>query len=170
MRWVGFLPILNSMKLELLPMTAPTGSDYEALLNDPRTTKHMPLHSGYMSAHECEAWAKMKADQWGPDSSLGPWSVYIDSKFAGWGGFQPEDNDTAGAALVLHSIFWGFGKEIFEAMRRRFRENGATQPIIVMLAKSRSASGLANRLGFTHVGEIEEAGALFDLFTLDERA
>lgn len=50
------------MKLELLPITAPTGVDYEKLLNDPRPTKHVPIHSGYMSAQDGEALARMKAD------------------------------------------------------------------------------------------------------------
>lgn len=153
------------MRLQLEPITKPSGEEYESLLNDPATVRHMPLHSGYMSAADCEEWAKNKAAQWS-NPELGPWSIYVDGKFAGWGGLQPESDGEAGLALVLKKDFWGLGLELFEFLIKTFRECGSNQPIVMLLATSRNPVKVMERFGFTFEGEVEEGGATFYRFRL----
>ena len=154
------------MEIELRPITTPTGLELEKLLNDPRVTRHMPLHSGPMTAQACHEWALMKSRLWGSDNNLGPWAVYIDCRFAGWGGLQPEPGGEAGVALVLDSGHWGQGRTILAAMISRFRANGGTNPIVVQLAQSRSAHRAMARLGLVPDGHVIEGGKVFDRFLL----
>lgn len=154
------------MNIELRPITEPTGDQYERLLNDPRVTKHMPLHSGYMTATDCDDWADAKFRQWETKSDLGPWAVYIDGSFAGWGGLQPEGNGEAGIALVLAPDFWGNGLEILRLAIAKFRANGGTNPIVAQLAQSRSAARAMTRLGLEAQGQVVEGGQIFDRFVL----
>ncbi|MGO4740241.1 GNAT family N-acetyltransferase [Bosea sp. 2KB_26] len=80
-------------------------SDWLALLNHPDVIRHMPLADGSWTEASARDWAKGKDAQW-HQNGYGPWSIRIDDRFAGWGGFQNEA-DGADLALVLLPQFWG---------------------------------------------------------------
>lgn len=74
-------------------------------------------------------------------------AFFIDGKFAGWGGLQPEDGD-ADVAVVLHPDYWGKGRAIYEEIRAdglRFRDR--------FVAPSRRSLNRIMRLGFEPDGE-----------------
>ena len=77
-----------------------------ALLNEPRNARHLPLAGGEaFTAETAAAWVAAKDGQW-DEHGYGPWAVLIDGEFAGWGGFQAEENG-ADFALVLRPQLLG---------------------------------------------------------------
>lgn len=149
--------------IELCPMTTPSAEDFELLLNDPAVTRHLPLHRGYMTAEECQQWARGKSTLWA-DPERGPWSVYVDGRFAGWGGLQPEEGGEAGLALVLHKRHWGRGLTLARTMVMRFRSAGGYEPVVVCLPLTRRCVGTLERMGLIHLGQVTEQGVVFNKF------
>ena len=80
------------------------------LINEPRNTRHMPLSNVFTEETAAE-WVAAKDAQW-EQHGYGPWAVLIDGEFAGWGGFQREENG-ADFGLVLRA----------EALGRRGRRS-----------------------------------------------
>lgn len=132
--------------------------DWLVLLNHPDVIRHMPLADGGWTERTVADWAKGKDAQW-QLNGYGPWSIRMDGSFAGWGGFQKEE-DGADLALVLLPKYWGHGAEIVRGFLSRRMELGIG-PVSIMLPPSRSrVRGLA-RLGFAWVGELEYEGQRF---------
>lgn len=147
-------------------MTYPSTDEWVSLLNDPDVLLHMPLHSGPMEADACAEWARCKAGIWNSPADMGPWSIYVDGDFAGWGGLQPEQDNEAGIAVVLHKRYWGNGLPIARMLIDRYRNAGGNCPIVVLLAKSRNAVGAMQRFGLEYVGNVDEGGQTFDKFLM----
>lgn len=59
------------------------------LLNEPRNVRHMPL-AGRFDHPQTAEWIQSKDAQW-EDNGYGPWAVFLDGEFVGWGGYQRED-------------------------------------------------------------------------------
>ena len=76
-----------------------------ALLNEPRNGRHLPLAGERFTVETAQAWVAAKDGQWA-EHGYGPWAVLVDGAFAGWGGFQREENG-ADFALVLQSRLLG---------------------------------------------------------------
>lgn len=133
-------------------------SDWLVLLNHPDVTRHMPLADGKWTEASALDWAKGKDAQW-QHNGYGPWSILIDGRFAGWGGFQKEA-DGADLALVLLPAFWGHGAELFHGFMKRRVDLGIGN-VSILLPPSRSrVKGLA-RLGFIADGELDYQGQRF---------
>lgn len=147
------------MTLELRRLTDASTADLIELMNHPLVRRQMPLTQDNFSEHDALNFVAGKERLWA-EHGYGPWAFFIDGRFAGWGGLQPEAGD-ADLGLVLHPDFWGSGKAIYdEIVRRAFAEMGFDS-VTVLLPPSRTrVRGLA-RLGFTEDGELELAGERF---------
>ena len=101
-----------------------------ALLNEHRNARHLPLARGDAFTAETAAdWVAAKDGQW-DEHGDGPWGIRIDGDFAGWGGFQAEENG-ADFALVLRPRFWGHGESIARrALDHGFRKLGLDTVLI----------------------------------------
>ena len=133
------------------------------LLNEPRNTRHMPLAGTFDQASAAE-WVAAKDGQWGTNG-YGPWAVLLDGEFAGWAGFQREDNG-ADFALVLSPPYWGHGAEITTAaLDRGFAELGLDE-VIIALPFTRRPDRVVARFGFVPDGEVTYDGAAFRQYRL----
>lgn len=127
-------------------------SEVIALLNNPLVRRHMPLakelidetgYASFISAKE-EIWSK---------NGYGPWACFLDTKFIGWAGFQPEQEDVE-IALVLHPDHWGNGRYIYkELFRQGFEELGFSSIIVLFPPSRKNIRGLF-LLGFERDGEV----------------
>jgi RimJ/RimL family protein N-acetyltransferase len=145
------------------PFAAINASDWLSLLNHPNVVRHMPLTDGRWTASAVAEWTREKDAQW-DRNGYGPWAIKIDGVFAGWGGFQREDNE-ADLALVLHPDFWGQGGAVLRALLAR-RAGLGIQTVSVLLPPSRTRLRGLSRLGFVSAGEWIYAGQRFLKFVL----
>jgi [ribosomal protein S5]-alanine N-acetyltransferase len=136
------------------------------LLNEPRNTRHMPL-SGTFSEQSAAEWVSAKDAQW-EQNGYGPWAVLVNGEFAGWGGFQREENG-ADFGLVLVPAFRGYGADITRAaLDRGFAELGLDE-VIIALPFTRSSDRAVARFGFRPDGEVSYGGAQFRQYRLTRR-
>jgi RimJ/RimL family protein N-acetyltransferase len=133
------------------------------LLSDPDVRRHMPLAGDDWDEPRALDWAKAKDAQW-QENGYGPWAIRIDDAFAGWGGFQKEE-DEADLGLVLLPSHWGHGATIFRELLRRGTEMQINN-ITILLPPSRVRLKGLVRLGFEPAGELEYAGQRFLKFRL----
>lgn len=146
-------------RFELRPLREASTADLIALANDPRVQRHMPLAAGAFGPAECRAFLAAKECMWARHG-YGPWAVFIGGRFAGWGGFQPE-NGEPDLALVLHPDFWGRGPALVrEFLRRAFGPMGFSA-VTALLPPSRTRIRGLVRLGFAPDGEVELGGRRF---------
>ncbi len=137
------------------------------LLNEPRNHRHMPLAGEFTAAATAE-WVSAKDGQWDANG-YGPWAILLDGAFAGWGGFQREENG-ADFALVLLPQHWGHGAEITRAaIDRGFGELGLSE-VIIALPYTRNPGQVVARFGFVPDGEVTYDGARFRQFRLTREA
>lgn len=137
------------------------------LLNEPRNTRHMPLAGTFDQASAAQ-WVAAKDGQW-ESNGYGPWAVLIDGEFAGWAGFQREDNG-ADFALVLSPRYWGLGAAITTAaLDRGFAELGLHE-VIIALPFTRRPDRVVARFGFVPDGEVSYDGAAFRQYRLTRAA
>lgn len=139
-------------------------ADWLALLNNTDVHRHMPLGGQSWTADDAMAWAAGKDAQW-ELNGYGPWAIRVDGAFAGWGGFQKEDQD-ADFALVLLPSFWGHGRKLHETMLARGFSELALESITILLPPSRKWLRPVERLGYRPEGEIAYEGHRFLKFRL----
>ena len=133
------------------------------LLNEPRNTRHMPL-SGTFSEQSTTKWVIAKDAQW-EQHGYGPWAVLVNGEFAGWGGFQREENG-ADFALVLAPAFRGYGADVTRAALARGFEEFGLEAVLIALPFTRSSERTVARLGFQPDGEVSYGGAEFRQYRL----
>lgn len=138
-----------------------------ALMNDPRVKRHMPLSVEVFGPEECAAFVEKKEAMW-REQGYGPWAFYVDGRFAGWGGLQPE-NGEPDLGLVLTPEFWGKGRMIFEAVVSNAFGAMGFDSITVLLPPSRTRLKGLFRLGFVEDGEVEVSGERFFRYRLHRR-
>ena len=137
------------------------------LINEPRNARHMPL-AGTFTEEAAAEWVSAKDGQW-ESNGYGPWAVLVDGEFAGWGGFQREENG-ADFALVLSPRHWGQGRAITKAaLDRGFGELGLDE-VIIALPYTRNPDRVVARFGFTPDGEVTYDGAPFRQYRLTRDA
>jgi RimJ/RimL family protein N-acetyltransferase len=138
-----------------------------SLLNEPRNDRHMPL-AGRFTEKSAAEWVHDKDEQW-ERHGYGPWGVLVDGDFAGWAGFQREENG-ADYALVLLPAHWGRGAEITRAaLDRGFDELGLND-VIIALPLTRNPTRVVGRLGFVPDGEVNYDESLFRQYRLTRTA
>lgn len=152
------------MDLKLLRLSEISASDIIALHNTPEVLRHMPLADTAFDEAACKRWIRGKERQW-VEHGYGPWGLFVDDAFAGWGGFQCEQGD-ADFALVLSPAYWGYGRPIFQHFVRLAFDDMGLASITALLPPSRGhASGL-RRLGFEPDGSVRIDGAMFCRYRL----
>ncbi len=154
---------MQFVRLTEVPLTAVT-----RLLNEHRNARHLPLVSNDFTDESAVDWVRRKDSQW-ESNGYGPWAVVLDGDFAGWGGFQREENG-ADFALVLAPQFWGYGAEITRtALDRGFDELGLDE-VIIALPYTRSPDRVVARFGFAPDGEVSYGGTAFRQYRLTRQA
>lgn len=152
------------MPLEFKRLTEVDPIDIISLNNNPDVLRQMPLGSANFDLAKAKEWVQQKDAQW-QQYGYGPWAIFIDQQFAGWGGLQYEEGD-ADLALVLHPNFWGSGKEIFDEIVKRAFTSLGLESITILLPPSRTRIKGIFRLGFQPNGEVNIEGARFQRFRL----
>lgn len=134
------------------------------LLNEQRNARHMPLAGDRFTAESAAEWVAAKDAQW-EEHGYGPWAILINGRFAGWGGFQAEENG-ADFALVLAPEFWGHGEAVARrALTAGFDEFGLTE-VLIALPYSRNPGRVVARFGFEPDGEVSYGGGKFRQYRL----
>lgn len=138
------------------------------LLNEPRHARHMPLKAGNFTEESAAEWVRAKDGQW-ETNGYGPWAVLLDGEFAGWGGFQREDNG-ADYALVLSPEYWGQGAEITRTALSRGFDGLGLDEVIIALPYTRNPDRVVARFGFAPHGEVTYGSAAFRQYRLTREA
>jgi len=90
-------------------------------------------------------------------------------EFAGWGGFQAEENGPD-FGLVLLPRFWGQGEVIAgEALQRGFTELGFEQ-VLIALPYTRRPDRAVARFGFVPAGDVSYGDVAFRQYRLTKKA
>jgi len=157
---------VSTPRIELARLVDVPPAEVVALLNEPRNTRHMPLSSTF-TPETAREWVAAKDAQWA-SNGYGPRAVLVDGEFAGWGGFQREENG-ADLALVLAPRHWGHGAAVTRAMLDRgFGELGLTD-VLIALPYSRAPDRVVARFGFRPDGEVTYGDAAFRQYRLGRR-
>lgn len=106
----------------------------------------------------------MVGGRWSVDG-LGPWAVLVNGGFAGWGGFQREENGVD-FALVLAPEHWGHGTAIARAALDRGFDVLGLDVVLIALPYTRSPDRAVRRFGFLPDGEVTYDGATFRQYRL----
>jgi RimJ/RimL family protein N-acetyltransferase len=138
------------------------------VLNEPRNGRHLPLAGERFTETTAAEWVAAKDGQW-EMHGYGPWAVLLDGEFAGWGGFQHEENG-ADFALVLKPTHWGHGGAVTRAaLNRGFSELGL-ETVLIALPYTRNPGRVVARFGFVPDGEVNYGGTTFRQYRLDRNA
>src|SRR5215217_8630983 len=152
------------MNIEFKRLSEIDRADMIRLGNDPLVRRHMPLSSGIFDDAAYETFIADKERLW-EEHGYGPWAFFVDGKFAGWGGLQPEEGD-ADVALVLHPDYWGTGRAIYEEIVARAFGGMGFDSVTALLPRSRVSFRGLMRLGFEPDGETEIGGERFIRYRL----
>lgn len=150
-------------QIEFVRLSAVPLPDVVTLLNEPRNARHMPLASEFSEVETAE-WVRGKDAQW-DRHGYGPWGILLDGVFAGWGGFQYED-DGPDFALVLRPEQWGHGASIARAALARGFDDFGFDSVFIALPFTRRSTRAVARLGFVPDGEVNHDGASFQRYRL----
>lgn len=141
-------------------------ADIIKLMNHPLVRRQMPLTKDNFGADDATAFVAAKEALW-VEHGYGPWAFYIDDKFAGWGGLQPEEGE-ADLAMVLHPDDWGMGKLLYDKIIEcAFGEMGFTS-ITILFPPTRTRIKGILRLGFKPDGELTIGGERFIRYRLSK--
>lgn len=153
------------MKFEFKQLNEAKKDDIIQLMNHPKLREHMPLLRRHFGEIEYKEFIEAKQKLWS-DCGFGPWAIFGDGNFMGWGGLQPEHGD-ADLALVLHPDYWGEGKGISQQIiKRAFAEMGFDSVTILLPPTRTRVKGIL-RLGFYPDGKVDLEGECFLRYRLD---
>jgi [ribosomal protein S5]-alanine N-acetyltransferase len=150
---------IDFVRLTEVPLTA-----VGALLNEPRNRRHLPLAGDPMVETEVAQWVAAKDGQW-DSNGYGPWAVLLDGDFAGWGGFQQEEQGPD-FALVLAPAHWGRGAPVTLAALDIGFNDLRLNVITIALPYTRSPDRVVARYGFRPYGETTYGGVHFRQYRL----
>lgn len=140
------------MNIEFKRLTDVKKSEIIELMNNPLVRRQMPLTWDNFGERDCDEFVAAKERLWSKHG-YGPWAFFVEGKFVGWGGLQPE-NGEADLGLVLHPTHWGIGKTLYkEIIGRAFGEMGF-EAVTVLLPPTRTRIKGLLRLGFEEDGEL----------------
>ena len=152
--------------IEFKRLTGADPVDIIALMNEPRVRRLMPLSGDGFDAAACARFVTGKEAMWA-EHGYGPWAFFIDGRFAGWGGLQPEAGD-ADLAIVLHPRYWGYGKPIYDRLLTHAFGPMNLDAITILLPPERTRTRAVLRLGFEPDGEVELCGVRFLRYRLQK--
>ncbi len=140
-------------------------TEIAAHMSDPRVAAHMPLLTFEWDAKVAAKFIAKKEECWARDG-LGHWAFLANGHYVGWGGFQKE-GDEWDFGLVLRADAFGLGRRISRKAIDFAIADERIPFVTFLLPPSRKNLGAFDRLGATHVGEIEYDGAKFLKFRLE---
>lgn len=150
---------MRNEEVEFKRLTEVSLVDLAELFNHPDVRRHLPLAEGRFTAERCASFVLEKERMW-DEHGYGPWAFFVEGRFAGWGGLQPEGPD-ADFGLVLHPRFWGLGPAlVLEILRRAFEEMGCDS-VTILLPPSRTRIRALKRIGFERDGSVASGGERF---------
>lgn len=138
--------------VQLKRLSEVPSDDLIELMNHPDVRRHLPLARGRFDVQSCAQFVDAKERMW-REHGYGPWAIMIDGAFAGWGGVQPE-NDETDIGLVLHPRFWGAGRRLYECFIRYAFDRLGVESITMLLPESRRRVGGVMRMGFRAEGTV----------------
>lgn len=153
------------MRIEFKRLTAVDKNDIIALHNHPLVRRQMPLFEGVFTEEDVDEFVAAKEGLW-QEHGYGPWAFFVEGKFAGWGGLQPEGGD-ADLGLVLHPDYWGLGKTLYEMIVEKAFGDMGFETITILFPPSRTRVKGILRLGFKPDGELEIHGERFIRYRLN---
>ena len=133
-------------------------------MSDPRVTEHMPLATGDWDLKRCEEFVETKEERWRRDG-LGHWAILEGGVYAGWGGFEKED-DAWDYGLVLRPGSFGLGLRITRKALAFARADDRIACVTFLLPPSRRHLGALARLGAEPAGEADFDGRRFLKFRM----
>lgn len=159
---------MTGPRIEFVRLSEVSLREVLGVLNEPRNGRHLPLAGERFTETSAAEWVAAKDGQW-ELHGYGPWAVRVDGEFAGWGGFQHEENG-ADFALVLKPTHWGHGAAVTRAaLTRGFTELGL-ETVLIALPYSRNPDRVVARFGFVPDGEVDYGGTIFRQYRLDREA
>ena len=151
-----------SLELKLL-RSAPRELVIEQM-NDARVRRHLPLATEDFNDAAYNRFLAGKEAMWS-NHGYGPWAFYMDNRYAGWGGLQPDDGE-AELALVLCPWAFGYGRLIAaKVIDWGFQELGLER-ILIYLPESRSVERFLSNSGFKRDTDISIHENTFSRFIL----
>jgi RimJ/RimL family protein N-acetyltransferase len=159
---------MTEPRIEFVRLSEVSIGDVLEVLNEPRNGRHLPLAGEQFTETSAGEWVAAKDAQW-EVHGYGPWAVRVDGEFAGWGGFQHEENG-ADFALVLKPTHWGHGAGVTRAaLDCGFAELGL-ETVLIALPYTRNPDRVVARIGFVPDGEVNYDGTTFRQYRLDRNA
>ena len=153
------MPAHGGSRIEFKRLTEVDPADIEALMDDPRVRRHLPLARGHFGPAECARFVAAKEQLWA-EHGYGPWAFVVDGEFAGWGGLQP-DGDEVDLGLVLRPRFWGVGRALYGRLVALAFDEMRVPSVVILLPPSRVRVSGVLQLGFRADGEALVAGERF---------
>ncbi|HAT3977608.1 TPA: GNAT family N-acetyltransferase [Legionella pneumophila] len=135
------------------------------LLNDPLVKRHMPLSVDNFDEKHYTNFIQAKESIW-ENFGFGPWAYFIDDKFVGWGGIQP-DGDDFELALVLSPKYWGYGRHLYNNLIEEAFSQLHLNSITILFPPSRTRIKWIFKIGFIEEGRVVINGKIFTRFRLN---
>lgn len=132
-------------------------------MSDRRIARHLPLLGTGWDLERIAAFVRVKEQCWERDG-LGHWAILADQTYAGWGGFQKEDDDWD-FGLVLRPEHFSLGQLVFAQAIAWLSAHRDIREITFLLPPSRSRR-IPERLGARHQGETNYAGTVFTKWSM----
>ena len=155
---------MDDVNLDLRPIASAARELVIEQMNDMRVRRHLPLATGVFDDAAYEGFISGKEAMW-REYGYGPWAFFIDDRYAGWGGLQPDDGE-AELALVLCPWAFGYGRMIAEKVIDWGFHKCSLSRILIYLPESRSVERYLVRGGFRPDGLIVIADVTFQRYAL----
>lgn len=140
------------MNIELKRLTEVKKPELINLMNHPLVRRQMPLLKESFNESACNKFIAAKELLW-LDYGYGPWAFFIEGRFAGWGGLQPEEGE-ADLAMVLHPDYWGMGKAIYKLIIGHAFNVMHLTSVTILFPPSRTRINAILKLGFKQESEV----------------
>ena len=160
---------MKPVRIELKPLRSVPRELVIEQMNDARVRRHLPLATGDFDEAAYDNFLAGKEAMWS-GHGYGPWAFYMDDRYAGWGGLQPDDGE-AELALVLCPWAFGYGRLIAaKVIDWGFRERGLDR-LLVYIPVSRSVERFLSTGGFIRDGHLSiQENQLSGFHSLPNRA
>ena len=136
-------------------------------MNDPRVTAHLPLKMGTWDQNTAEDFLTAKEKCWQQDG-LGHQAIFVDGRYAGWGGFQKEGEEWD-FGLVLTAEAFGLGLPLTRHFLKLAREDDRIPHITFLLPPSRRHTSALKRMGAEDIGAVTYDGQEFRKFQMETK-
>ncbi len=134
------------------------------LLNDPQIKRHMPLSAESFNEKHYDDFIAAKEAIW-DKFGFGPSAYFVNNKFIGWGGIQPDDENFE-LALVLAPEYWGYGRQLYHDLIHQAFSELNLDSVTILFPPSRTRIKGILKAGFVEEGRISIEGECFIRFRL----